>query len=84
VHPLALRSPLAGIAALRQYRMIHDGGRLRVEIVAREPGVATEVERRLRTALSAQHVVDVPIDVLEVASIARHAATGKFKLIEAR
>jgi phenylacetate-coenzyme A ligase PaaK-like adenylate-forming protein len=79
VHPLVLRSPLAGIAALRQYRMIHECGRLRVEIVARERGVATEVERRLRAALSAQHVVDVPIDVLEVASIARHAATGKFK-----
>jgi phenylacetate-coenzyme A ligase PaaK-like adenylate-forming protein len=84
VHPLALRSPLAGIAGLQQYRVVAQDGGLRVEVVAHADDVATEVERRLRAALATQRAAPKELRVCRVERIARHAVSGKMKLIEAR
>jgi phenylacetate-CoA ligase len=84
VHPLALRSPLAQVRGLQQYRIVHQHGRLTVEAVTTDVSVADEVGRRLRAALDAQRVEAVDVDVQRVTAITRHAATGKFRLIESR
>jgi phenylacetate-coenzyme A ligase PaaK-like adenylate-forming protein len=84
VHPLTLRSPLAGIAGLQQYHVVAQGGGLRVEVVTTGDEVAGEVERRLRTALASQRVAPIELLVRRVDCIARHAVSGKTKLIEAR
>ena len=84
LHPLALRSPLARIAGLKQYRIVHAGGSLLVEVVAAEAAVAETVAKALRQVLEVQGIEGVTVDVRRVEAIARHAASGKFKLIEAR
>lgn len=86
VHPLALRSPLAKIAGLQQYRVIHDANGLTVEAVFRDgrEDTAAKIVEALRAALHAQGVESPPIHVEPVQEIARHSQSGKMKLIEAR
>lgn len=86
VHPLALRSPLAGIAALRQYRIVHDERGLTVEAVL-APGdgdVSAEIGRRLAGALAERGARPPAITVRRVAAIERHPGSGKAKLVESR
>jgi phenylacetate-coenzyme A ligase PaaK-like adenylate-forming protein len=86
VHPLVLRSPLARISGLQQYRVIHDSSGLTVEAVLSEPhgDVAASIVQALRSALH-EHGIDPPaIRVDSVREIARHGQSGKMKLIEAR
>jgi ssDNA-binding replication factor A large subunit len=69
---------------LKQYRIVHTSGSLHIEVVAAEAAVVETVAKALREVLEGQAVAGVTVDVLRVDGIARHAASGKFKLIEAR
>jgi len=84
LHPLALRSPLARVAGLKQYRIVHEGGLLFVEVVTAEASVPETVANVMRQVLEEQRIEGVAVEVRRVEGIARHAASGKFKLIEAR
>ena len=84
LHPLALRSPLARIAGLKQYRIVHEGRLLFVEVVTAEASVPETVANVMRQVLEEQRIEGVAVEVRRVEGIARHAASGKFKLIEAR
>jgi phenylacetate-coenzyme A ligase PaaK-like adenylate-forming protein len=84
VHPLALRSPLAKVVGLRQYRIVHAADGITVEAVVTNPAAVGEIIGSLRDALARQGVTDVPLRVAPVAAIARHRDSGKLKLIESR
>jgi len=89
VHPLTLRSPMAGIPELRQYKIIHDDDGLHVLIALRDAAPADEVSRRidavLRSKLLAAGVADPRLDVSIVAELPREQGhSAKFKLIESR
>jgi phenylacetate-coenzyme A ligase PaaK-like adenylate-forming protein len=84
VHPLALRSPLAKVVGLRQYRLVHDADGITVEVVVTNPAAVGEIIESLRGALARQGVTGVPLRVAPVAAIARHRDSGKLKLIESR
>lgn len=86
VHPLTLRSPLAGLPELRQYRIVHDAGGLTVEAVL-APGhgdAPHEIERRLSAALEDCGVTGTAVAVTPVEAIERHPGSGKAKLVESR
>lgn len=85
VHPLTLRSPLAAVAGLRQYRIVHDRGAIAIEVVA-EPGhdVAADVRVAVAGALDRRGVVAPSISVDRVERIERHPGSGKAKLVESR
>src|SRR5688500_14468859 len=79
VHPLTSRSPLAGIRALREYRVVHGAGGLQVETVIGDgdaAGVLAEIETRLRKALMLRGVEPPRITANAVAQIPRHPARG--------
>ena len=86
VHPLTLRSPLAGIAAVSEYRIVYGSGALKVEVVV--PSVADggqvchEIKARLGTALAKLGVQVPPIHVESVDGIPRHPHSGKHKAVE--
>lgn len=85
VHPVTLRSPLAGVAKLTQYRIVHRPGELRVDAVlagADRQGVCREIEARLATALAERGAEAPPIRAESVAAIPRHPSSGKHKVIE--
>jgi phenylacetate-CoA ligase len=85
VHPVTLRSPLAGVAALSQYRIVYGAGELRVKaVIAGTDGqrVCHEIETDLGAALAKRGVEVPPIVVETVAEIPRHASSGKHKVIE--
>jgi phenylacetate-coenzyme A ligase PaaK-like adenylate-forming protein len=87
VHPLVLRSPLAKVAGLRQYRIVHDDRGLQVEAVLMDGcGEQTRAEVRslLSAALEDAGAGATPVDVVQVEAIERHAGSGKAKLIESR
>jgi phenylacetate-coenzyme A ligase PaaK-like adenylate-forming protein len=87
VHPLVLRSPLAKVAGLRQYRIVHDDHGLHVEAVLMDDcGEQTRAELRSRlcAALEEAGAGATPVDVVQVEAIERHAGSGKAKLIESR
>ena len=86
VHPLTLRSPLAGIPALRQYRIVHDHAGLTIEAVlaSDQADAAATIEHRLHDALAARGVAPTAITVTPVTAITRHPGSGKAKLIESR
>lgn len=87
VHPLVLRSPLAKVAELRQYKIVQDDDGLVVEaVIAPGDGAATcaDIAAKLRGALAEAGAADVRVEVMQVAAIARHAGSGKAKLVEAR
>lgn len=55
IHPVTLRSPLAGIAAVSEYRVVYQAGKLRIEAVlvgADGRRVCQEIESSLGTALA--------------------------------
>jgi putative adenylate-forming enzyme len=85
VHPLTLRSPLARVAALSEYRIVYRAGELRVEaVLAGADGRQTcrEIETGLGAALAERGVQVPPILVESVAGIPRHPHSGKHKAIE--
>jgi len=85
VHPLTLRSPLAAVAGLRQYRIVHDRRGLTIEVVAeRGRDVTGGVARAVAAALAERGVLAPPIAVEPVEAIARHPGSGKAKLVESR
>jgi phenylacetate-CoA ligase len=84
VHPVTLRSPLAGIAALTEYRIVYRAGELRIEAVlagADGSRVCEEIESSLGAALAESGAQPPPIRVESVAEIARHPHSGKHKAI---
>lgn len=87
VHPVVLRSPLASLPALRQYRIVHDAGGLTIEAIL-APGAdgdtAAEIRRRLTHALGARGVAVPDITVTPVAALPRHPTSGKTRLVESR
>jgi phenylacetate-CoA ligase len=84
LHPLALRSPLAAVAGLRQYRIVHERGALLIEVVTADAEVPATVARAVGGALEKSGAGDVAVTVRRVEAIVRHAASGKLKLIESR
>jgi putative adenylate-forming enzyme len=89
VHPLAIRSPLAAIAALREYRVVQEPAALRVEAVlaganGERGSTAEEIAQRLESALSARGARPPRIAVEPVVEIPRHPGSGKRRLIEVR
>jgi len=87
VHPFVLESPFTRLPEVRQYKIVHDGGVLRVLAVPRE-GVGREaIVQRVGDALTASLVAagasPPAIHVEVVATLARDQGHGaKFKLIE--
>ncbi|TCO13880.1 putative adenylate-forming enzyme [Kribbella steppae] len=89
VHPLALRSAMATVADLSQYRILHERTRLTVSATLRadaapELAVAA-ITDRLSAKLAALGVEGIKLDVRLVPRIedGRDAA-GKFRIIESR
>jgi putative adenylate-forming enzyme len=85
VHPVTLRSPLAGVGALSEYRIVYGAGELRVDAVltgADGRQACGEIETGLRAALAKRGVQVPPILVESVAEIPRHPRSGKHKAIE--
>jgi phenylacetate-CoA ligase len=89
VHPLTLRSPMAALPELRQYKIIHDDDGLHVLVVPRDAVPGEELSRRvdatLRSKLLAAGVASPRLDVTIVAELPREQGhSAKFKLIESR
>jgi phenylacetate-CoA ligase len=89
VHPLTLRSPMAELGELRQYKIVHDQDVLHVLVVLRDGAPVDEVPRRieqtLRSKLLAAGVADPRLEVKIVAELRREQGhSAKFKLIESR
>jgi len=85
VHPVTLRSPLAGIAALSEYRIVYRAGELHVEAVLAgtdQRRVCQEIESSLGAALAERGAQPPPIHVEGVTEIPRHPHSGKHKAIE--
>jgi phenylacetate-coenzyme A ligase PaaK-like adenylate-forming protein len=86
VHPLTLRSPLGGIAALSEYRIVYGAGELRIEAVlnggADDEQIRRDIETRLGTALKEGGAQAPPIRVESVTAIPRHPHSGKHKVVE--
>jgi phenylacetate-CoA ligase len=89
VHPLVLRSPMAAVPGLREYRILHDERGLHVRVALR-PGVdaastTAAIDRGLRAAITALGAAepDVSVEVVERIEDGRDAV-GKFRLIESR
>jgi hypothetical protein len=79
-----LRSPLASVSGLRQYRIVHERGALLIEVVTADPEAPAAVAHAVSGALEKSGAGDVAVTVRRVEAIERHAASGKFKLIESR
>jgi phenylacetate-coenzyme A ligase PaaK-like adenylate-forming protein len=89
VHPLAMRSPLAALSEVRQYRIVHDAGGLEVEVVLADgvgaAAVSEGIANTLRERLGALGVDPPPIRVLAVERLTRAPGpAAKLKLIESR
>lgn len=84
VHPVTLRSPLAGIGALLAYRIVYAAGELRVKAVLNgADGRASQaIEAKLEAALAEQGAQVPLIRVETVGEIPRHPHSGKHKVIE--
>jgi putative adenylate-forming enzyme len=87
VHPLAIRSPLAAVPALLEYRVVSGPDALRVQAVlgpeaAGPDQVTDEIAGRLRDSLTERGVLPPPILVERVGEIPRHPRSGKRRLIE--
>lgn len=89
VHPLALRTALAGIPGLSQYKVVHDADGLHVRVALRpgaDPAEAVHlVTTRLAAKLSAQGATHttVQVELRDTLQDERDTA-GKFKLVESR
>ncbi len=89
VHPLTLRSPMAALPELRQYKIIHDDDGLHVLVVLRDAIPGDELSRRvyatLQSKLLAAGVASPRLEVVIVAELPREQGhSAKFKLIESR
>jgi phenylacetate-CoA ligase len=89
VHPLALRTALAGIPGLVQYKVVHDHDGLHVRAALRpdaDPAEAVHlVTTRLVEKLAGQGVAHPAVDVELRDSLQDERDTaGKFKLVESR
>jgi len=86
VHPLAIRSPLATLAGLREYRVVLDRDGLTIEAVLALGGEsdAARIPALLGAALEQCGVASPPVHVRPVAEIARNPISGKKKLVESR
>ena len=89
IHPLALRTAMAGIPGLAQYKVVHDQDGLQVRATLRPdaPAEATVdlVAARLRDQLAGQGVANPTVDVELRDSLQDERDTaGKFKLVESR
>jgi phenylacetate-CoA ligase len=89
VHPLALRTALAGIPGLAQYKVVQDAAGLHVRAALRPDAVPVDtvqlVATRLADRLAAQGVARPAVDVELRDSLQDERDTaGKFKLIESR
>jgi putative adenylate-forming enzyme len=89
VHPLALRTALAGIPGLSQYKVVHDADGLHVRVALRpgaDPAEAVHlVTTRLAAKLSAQGATHTTVQVELRDSLQDERDTaGKFKLVESR
>jgi len=87
VHPHTLKSPMAALPGLRQYKIIHHDDRLHVLIVLRDGTPADElperIEATLGSALLAAGVANPQLEVSIVTELPRAAShSAKFKLIE--
>jgi phenylacetate-coenzyme A ligase PaaK-like adenylate-forming protein len=86
VHPLTLRSPLAGISVLSEYRIVYGTGELRIDVVLNGGGdherACREIEARLGAALVEGGAQAPPIRVESVGTIPRHPDSGKHKAVE--
>ena len=82
VHPIRLRSPMARLAGVRQYQIVHRADGLHVRVVPRNGDVTGEVHRAISEALEDAGAGAVPVHV-EVASAIERDATGvaKMKLV---
>jgi phenylacetate-coenzyme A ligase PaaK-like adenylate-forming protein len=87
VHPIHLRSPLAGVPAVAQYQIVEtsDGLDVTLALVASASAavVAGEVEAMISAKLDALGVAPLAIRVHVVPEIARESGAGKFKLVKA-
>ena len=89
VHPLTLRSPMAALPELRQYKIVHDRTGLHVLVALRDGVAADEAARRidatLRAKLQSASVADPRLEVRIVPELPRQPGhSAKFKLIESR
>jgi phenylacetate-CoA ligase len=89
VHPLALRSALAGIPGLAQYKVIHDRDGLHVRVALRPDAAPDQtvqlVTTRLAGGLAAQGAAPTAVEVELRDSLQDERDTaGKFKLVESR
>lgn len=89
VHPLALRSVMAGIADLKQYRILSDPPHLHVQAALRTGASAERTQSAiaagLRDKLAALGALPLHIDVTLVDRIeGGRDAAGKFKVVESR
>ena len=88
VHPFAIESAFTGMRDVRQYRVIHEGGVLRILVIPR-PGVDAGIVERIREAVTGALVAAgarpgvVTVDLVQ--ALGRDQGHGaKFKLIESR
>jgi phenylacetate-CoA ligase len=89
VHPHTLKSPMAALPELRQYKIVHDDDGLHVRVVLRDAAPGEEICRRidatLRSELLAAGVANPRLDVAVVAELPREQGHSvKFKVIESR
>jgi putative adenylate-forming enzyme len=89
VHPLTIRSPMAGIPALREYRVVLDREGINVQAAIATSdedrgAVCAEIESRLREALGGRGVELPPLTVVPVTEIPRDPVSGKHRLVESR
>ena len=89
VHPLTLRSPMAALPELRQYKIVHDNDGLHVLVVLRDTVPGDEISRRVDAALRSKlldaGVASPRLQVAIVAELPREQGhSAKFKLIESR
>jgi phenylacetate-coenzyme A ligase PaaK-like adenylate-forming protein len=86
VHPIHLRSPLAGNPAVNQYQIVLEPDALHVRLVvaAQAPAdaVAREVVTGLAQVLRAQGAAALPMRARVVDQIERESGAGKFKLVK--
>jgi putative adenylate-forming enzyme len=86
VHPLALRSAMAGVVALRQYTIVHVGQTLRVRVALRPdaaPGTAVDIADRLRTSLRAAGALPLDVVVTPVERIdGGRDAAGRLRVVQ--
>ncbi len=87
VHPLVLRSPMAAVPGVRQYRMLHDERGFHVRAALRTGFGVDETTAAIRQGVSAAITAlgaarpEIDIEVVDWIEDGRDAA-GKFRLIE--